>query len=61
MSGPVTPELLAKGVLTMAGAGGMPDSFWMTDVRIGHAASTLGWSRERARTWGQDPVHWPNG
>lgn len=46
-------ETLAKDVLDLASIGGMPDTFWLTDHRIGRACRQLGWSRREARTWAQ--------
>lgn len=44
---------LARCVLIMAAAGGMPDSFWLSDTRIALAADTLGLTPIEARTWAQ--------
>lgn len=40
---------LAKGVIAMAQAGGMPDSYWHTDRHVKQACEVLGWSPEQAR------------
>lgn len=36
---------LAEGIVTMAVAGGMPDSYWASDHRVELAAEVLGWDR----------------
>jgi hypothetical protein len=48
--------VLARAVLTMAAAGGMPDTFWHTDSRIALACQTLGWDPDHARDWAYDAV-----
>ena len=40
---------LAKDVLSLAVAGGMPDTFWHTDPRIRRACDTLGISPQQAQ------------
>lgn len=42
-------DALALDVLSMASAGGMPDSYWLTDERIGRACSVLGVTPEEGR------------
>jgi hypothetical protein len=42
-------KALAKDVLTMAGLGSMPDSYWLTDRRILRACRVLGITPEKAR------------
>lgn len=44
---------LAKDVLMLAAIGGMPDSYWETDRRIGRACKALGWTRTKAYAWAQ--------
>lgn len=39
---------LAKGVIRMAHAGGMPDTYWATDRSVVLACEVLGWTTERA-------------
>lgn len=46
----------ARDTLTMAAAGGIPDTFWATDRRIQRAVETLGWSTEQAREWAESEV-----
>lgn len=57
---PNTPtyEALAKSVLQIAAAGGMPDTFWATDSRIRLACQTLGWETDEAREWAYNEVDW---
>lgn len=51
---PLSPtQQLAKDVLTMAAAGGMPDSFWYTDQRIQRAVEALGTTTPAALRWAQ--------
>lgn len=40
---------LAKAVIRMAHAGGMPDTFWTTDRHIALACDVLGWTPEQAQ------------
>lgn len=47
-------ERLAKAILTLAAAGGMPDTFWSSDSRIQLACEVLGWDYEVGRAWGRD-------
>lgn len=49
----ISPEKLAKDVLSMAASGGMPDSFWQTDSRIGRACQVLNMTPDAARQWAQ--------
>ena len=37
-----TAMVLARDVLSIAQAGGMPDSYWTTDIRIIRACAILG-------------------
>lgn len=43
-----TLEDLARDVLSLAQAGGMPESFWTTDERIARACAVLGLEPEEA-------------
>lgn len=46
---------LAKDVLEIAMAGGMPESFWHTDSRIKRACKVLDYSPAQAYVWAQHP------
>lgn len=43
-----TAEQLARDVISLAAAGGMPDSFWGTDSRIARACEVLGITTDEA-------------
>lgn len=45
---------LAKDVLLIAAAGGMPDTYWHTDTRVLRALETLGVLPSVGRRW----AHW---
>lgn len=52
--GPTTEERkLARAVIRLAAAGGMPDSYWPTDQGVRLACKVLGWSLAKARAWGE--------
>jgi hypothetical protein len=55
----VSREQLAKDVLTLAALAEMPDTFWVSDERIGRATSVLEWTAEQARDWAQVQVAQP--
>jgi hypothetical protein len=46
-----TKKRLAKDILLMAAAGGMPDSYWYSDRRVARALSVLGWTWQHARAY----------
>lgn len=48
-------DQLAKDVLEIAMAGGMPESFWFTDSRIKRACKVLDYSPAQAYVWAQHP------
>ena len=59
---PAVPSLedLARDICSLAQRGGMPDTLWMSDRRIGRASAILGITREVARatdwsTWPSSP------
>jgi hypothetical protein len=45
----VVAARLARGVIAMAHAGGMPDSYWHTDRHVTLASEVLGWTPEQAQ------------
>ena len=47
-------EELAVDVLTMAYVGGMPDTYWLTDVRIKRACEVLRVPQEQARALAEE-------
>lgn len=47
----VSKKRLAKDALSLAAAGGMPDTYWSTDQRIARACAVLGLTRVEARKW----------
>jgi hypothetical protein len=49
----ITKEDLARDVLMMAALGGMPDTYWHSDVRIKRACTVLGYTPDAARQWAQ--------
>ncbi len=42
---------LARDLLFFAASGGMPDTYWQTDSKVGRACKALGWTREQGRRY----------
>jgi hypothetical protein len=47
----ITLEQLASDILRLAGDGGMPETFFYTDPRIGRACEVLGLTPTEACNW----------